>query len=87
MDTASNTYPALEFPASELSAFAVTIDCFIISLKNGNIIKFTPDNVGDFYHWLIIHDIRDINKAEVIKEEPPATNSGSGWKFLFKQQK
>jgi len=85
MDTANNTYPALEFPASELSAFAVTIDCFIISLKNGKIINFTPDNVGDFYCWLTTHNIRDIQKTETKKEEPPVTNSGKGWKGLFKK--
>ncbi|WP_026769739.1 hypothetical protein [Asinibacterium sp. OR53] len=85
MDTASNTYPALEFPASELSAFAVTIDCFIISLKNGKIIHFTPDNVGDFYHWLISHNVRDIQKKETKKEEPSVIKSGKGWKGFFKK--
>ncbi|MBN8785824.1 hypothetical protein CMT72_17055 [Elizabethkingia anophelis] len=87
MDTVSNTYPALAFPASELSAFAVTIDCFIISLKNGTVISFTPDDLGEFYHWLIIHNIRDIHKKETKKETPSVTNSSNGWKGLFKKLK
>ena len=84
MDTVSNIYPALAFPASELSAFAVTIDCFILSLKNGTVVRFMPDDLGEFYHWLIIHNIRDIHNEETKKEIPPVTNSVSGWKVLFK---
>ncbi len=49
MDTANITYPALAFPASEISAFAVAIDYFILSLKNGEIIHFQPDNTQIFY--------------------------------------
>lgn len=87
MDTANNTYPALAFPASELSAFAVAIDLFIITLKNGNLIHFVPDDKGRFYDWLITHNIRDIRNEETKKEEMPVINTGTGLKGLFKQQK
>ncbi|MGJ1335287.1 hypothetical protein [Sphingobacterium siyangense] len=87
MDTANNTYPALAFPASELSAFAIVIDCFIISLKNSELIHFTPDNADDFYNWLIAHNIPYIENKKTKKEEPPTANSGRSWKGLFKNQK
>lgn len=87
MDTANNTYPALQFSAPELSAFAVAVDLFIISLKNGNLIHFVPDNTDNFYHWLITHNIRDIANEKTKKEEMPVINKGTGLKGLFKQQK
>lgn len=62
MDTGNKTYPALNIPASELSAFAVCIDLFIISLKNGNLVHFTPDDGKSFYDWLVAHGIRDVEK-------------------------
>lgn len=60
MDNVNNTYPALEFPASELSAFGFIYNFFSISLKNGTIIHFTPDDMQSFYDWLISHGVRDI---------------------------
>ena len=87
MDTVNNTYPALEFPAFELSAFTVASGCFSISLKNGKIIHFTPENEDDFCHWLNTHNIRDIRKEETKNEKMPVSNTGIGWKGLFKRQK
>lgn len=72
MDTANNTYPALAFPTSELSAFAIAIDCFIISLKSSDLIHFTPDNTDDFPNWLIAHNIPYIENKKAKKEEPTA---------------
>ncbi|CAM2854475.1 hypothetical protein DRF59_00935 [Chryseobacterium flavum] len=82
MDTANNTYPDLKFPSSELSAFAVTIDFFIISFKNGNLIHFVPDNVQTFYDWLIAHGVRDIQK-----ENPTAITPNRESKGWFKRKK
>ncbi|MDX3913922.1 MAG: hypothetical protein QHC79_10335 [Pseudosphingobacterium sp.] len=87
MDTVNNTYPALEFPASELSAFTVASGCFSISLKDGKIIHFTPENEDDFYRWLIFHNIRDIRMAETKEEKAPVSNIGISWKGLFKRKK
>lgn len=86
METIQNTYPALDVTASELSAFAFTTGFFTISLKNGQIINFTPDDMDDFYNWLLAHNIRDALKTE-IKIEPPVTKNGRGWKGLFKRKK
>lgn len=83
MDAVNNTYPALAFPAPELSAFAVTFDVFTLSLKNGKLIHFTPDDAGNFYHWLTSHNIRDIQKEEIKNEKSPVANPGRGWKGLF----
>ncbi len=60
MNIVNNTYPALEFPASELSAFGFISNFFSISLKNRTIIHFTPDDMQSFYNWLISHGVRDI---------------------------
>ncbi|MBN8784278.1 MAG: hypothetical protein J0G98_14560 [Terrimonas ferruginea] len=65
MDTGNETYPAFNIPAAELSAFTVSIDLFIISLKNGELIRFTPDDVGRFYDWLISHNVRDIRTTKM----------------------
>lgn len=80
MDTGNENYPALNIPASELSAFAVTIDFFIISLKNGELIHFTPDNAENFYNWLVAHGVRDVKQEKI--EEPAvdtANESMGGW--------
>ncbi|WP_134091130.1 hypothetical protein [Olivibacter sp. XZL3] len=82
MDTAKNTYPAFEFPASELSAFAVTIDFFSISLKSGKIIHFQPEDVQSFYDWLVAHGIRDIQKEE--KAKPAVISTSINWLGWFK---
>lgn len=88
MDTANNTYPALKFPSSELSAFTYSIDCFIISLKNGELINFTPDNVQTFYDWLIANGVRDIKKEPRTNVKPPLPETfGTDWKGLFKRKK
>lgn len=71
MDTANNTYPALQLPASELSAFAVTTDRFIISLKNIELIRFTPDNVDYFNNWIVAHNIRDIATEKLKRKKRP----------------
>lgn len=68
MDTGSKNYPALNIPDSELSAFTVCIDLFIISLKNGELIRFTPDDVGRFYDWLISHSVRDIRTTDLLND-------------------
>lgn len=42
MDNKHIFYPEFDHPASQLSAFSLCIDVFIISLKNGEIVKFKP---------------------------------------------
>ncbi len=55
-------YPDFEYTAAELSAYTVSIDVFIISLKNQQLIHFTPKDADAFEKWLVKHHIRDIRK-------------------------
>lgn len=52
-------YPDFEHSASELSAFSLCVDTFIISLKNGEIVHFTPAEVSHFQEWLSRFEVRD----------------------------
>ena len=54
-------YPNLAYPASQLSAYSLSIDLFVISLKTEEIIRFKPDDVQKFKQWLEKFKIRDIN--------------------------
>lgn len=49
------------FEASELSAFANTFGTFIISLKNGNIVHYTPEDEAAFYEWLQASNVREVD--------------------------
>lgn len=57
-----NNYPDFNYSAVELSAFTLTIDTFIISLKNGQLTHFIPKDAGAFCQWLLANHIRDIRK-------------------------
>jgi hypothetical protein len=50
------------YKAEELSAFLLSIDTFIISLKNGQVVKHATDDTKPFYDWLVEHDVRDISR-------------------------
>lgn len=76
MDTANETYPTFQFPASELSAFILTLDVFILSLKDGGLAKFTPDDVDAFYNWLIENNIRDVRKIHTPIIKPNGQGNG-----------
>ncbi|ADQ15949.1 hypothetical protein Lbys_0154 [Leadbetterella byssophila DSM 17132] len=88
MDTENNTYPTLQFPASELSAFSVATNFFSISLKNGEVIHFTPDDMEAFYNWLIKQGVRDI-RNDILEEKRTsvAVKSVGGWKGLFQRKR
>ncbi|MDV3559506.1 hypothetical protein CMU69_08140 [Elizabethkingia anophelis] len=60
MDNAHIFYPNFDYPASHLSAFSLCIDIFIISLKNGEIVKFKPDDIANFKEWLDRFKVRDV---------------------------
>lgn len=57
-----NTFP---YKADELSAFLLSIDTFIISLKNGQIVKFVTTETTAFYNWLVKNNVRDIAKQKL----------------------
>lgn len=77
MGITKNTYPSLIYPVSDLSAFAICTDMFILSLKNGELIHFAPDSIHDFYNWLITHGVREVPKS-VQKEEKHPIESSEG---------
>ncbi len=54
-------YQGFDYAASELSAYAFCLGIFIISLKNGRIIRFEPADDKDFKKWLGTNNIRDID--------------------------
>jgi hypothetical protein len=60
----ANNFP---YQAEELSAFILSIDTFIISLKNGQVVKHATEDTKPFYDWLVQHDVRDIAKQAVIR--------------------
>lgn len=82
MDTANKEYPEFDYPASSLSAFTLCIDVFIISLKNGQVIRFKPDNIIRFTEWLNKNAVRDISINNGI-ETPQKVNKGF---FNFKKK-
>lgn len=53
-------YPGFTYPGNELSAYTFTVDTFIISLKNGNVINHKPDDADKFRLWLADNKIRNI---------------------------
>lgn len=53
----NQTFP---YQATELSAFAVTMGTFVISLKNGEIVHHTPEDESAFYSWLQEFEVREV---------------------------
>lgn len=64
----TSSYPKFDHEAKELSAFSFSIDTFIISLKNGQIVHFIADDVQQFKAWLIKNGVRDIRKDDGIPQ-------------------
>lgn len=50
------------YNAEELSAFILSIDTFIISLKNGQVVKHATSETEPFYEWLVANNVRDISR-------------------------
>lgn len=50
------------YKAEELSAYAFSIDTFVISLKTEEVIQFIPEDATAFRAWLDEHGIRDVNQ-------------------------
>ena len=65
MHTTPNRFAGFEHEASELSAYAFSIDTFILSLKNDDkrTIRFVTTQPDDFRQWLEEHGIRNVNET------------------------
>ena len=53
------------YRAEELSAFILSIDTFIISLKSGQVIKHATKDIEPFYQWLVVNNVRDIARQKM----------------------
>ncbi|MDN3692299.1 hypothetical protein QWZ06_08490 [Chryseobacterium tructae] len=88
MDNEHILYPDFDHPASQLSAFSFCIDIFIISLKNGEIVRFKPDDIAHFKKWLSRFKIRDIAFDDGMPHNDRTTDlskSNLGFFNLFKR--
>lgn len=63
MNTFTTRFAGFGHEAAELSAYAFSIDTFILSLKDRSIIRFVTDRPDDFKQWLDHHGIRNVNET------------------------
>lgn len=68
MGTDSNYYPEFDYSATELSAYAYSVGTFIISLKGGKMVHFSPEDAEAFKAWLTKHKVRDISVDDGISK-------------------
>ena len=54
------------YRAEELSAFILSIDTFIISLKTGQVIKHATKDIESFHQWLLVNNVRDIARQKMM---------------------
>lgn len=61
MTQPSLNFPGLPYAANEISAYMLGVESlYILSLKNGQMPRFQPENVADFIAWLKAHKIREV---------------------------
>jgi hypothetical protein len=60
-------YHDFAYAAHELSAYIMSLGIFIISLRNGRVVNYTPADAEDFDLWLSAHHVRDISKDDGIR--------------------
>lgn len=53
-------FPGFNHSPNELSAFHLSLNSFVLSLKNGKLIRFAPEDTEAFLHWLKKNRIKDI---------------------------
>lgn len=83
-------YPDFDYPASQLSAFSLCIDVFIIALKNGEIVRFKPHEITPFKEWLNRFKVRDIAVNDGLSHTNRTTNlseAPNGFFNLIKRSK
>ena len=59
------TFPGFDHKAKELSAYAFSINIFVIALVNNSIIRFAPVDTDQFRKWLDDHKVRDVSKVTI----------------------
>ncbi|MBT2564689.1 hypothetical protein J7E50_19545 [Pedobacter sp. ISL-68] len=70
--TAAFIFPGLKYPSSDLIKYLNVLNDFSLVLKNGDIIKFAPDDEQAFLKWLNENNIQNIRKDEgwIIQNQP-----------------
>lgn len=63
MNTFTTRFAGFDHDATELSAYIFSIDTFIISLKNEEIVRYVTEEPDDFQQWLDYHGIRNVNET------------------------
>lgn len=53
-------FEGFPYKAGELSAYIFSIDIFVISLKNKEVIRYTAKDPEAFKEWLTRYRIRDV---------------------------
>ena len=53
-------FPGFKHCAEELSAFHLSLNSFVMSLKTGEIIRFVPEDTASFLQWLLDNHVKDI---------------------------
>ncbi|MBZ0098099.1 MAG: hypothetical protein K8F30_03395 [Taibaiella sp.] len=60
----SHRFEGFPYSAEELSAYIFSIDTFIISLKNEEIVRFVAPEPDSFKQWLDEHQVRNVNPGD-----------------------
>lgn len=63
MNTFTTRFAGFDHDATELSAYIFSIDTFIISLKNEEIVRYVTEEPDDFKQWLEHHGVRNVNET------------------------
>jgi len=87
MDNEHIFYPEFNHPATQLSAFSLCIDIFIISLKNSEIVKFKPDDIIHFKEWLDRFKVRNVAVNDGISHANRTNKPANGFFNLIKRKK
>lgn len=61
--TRDDFFPDFIYSAQSLSAFNMYLGAFIISLKDGSIVRYEPKDAILFKEWLLRHGVRDIESG------------------------
>lgn len=64
MEQRNDRYPGFAYTAAQLSAYIYVLNTFIISLKNGQLIRYRPDDIQSFTHWLSANRLRHVLKNQ-----------------------
>lgn len=59
-ETTNPTFPNFAYPAQDISAFHLSLNSFVLSLKTGELVRFAPKDTDAFLLWLKNNRIKDV---------------------------